>query len=314
MENKDIKTMLPGEIGAEWFTLLGEDEKDKEFIAADSRTYLGDAWRRFRKNRLALISLIFIIVMALLAIFVPILSPYTYDGQDLGARNLGPCLKHLLGTDKFGRDLFVRLMYGARISLSVGFAAAIINLIIGVIYGGISGYLGKKTDMIMMRVVDILYSVPTLLYVILIMLVFGSNIFSVMLAISISGWIGMARQVRSQILTLKEQEFAQAAFVLGASSKRILFKHLIINCMGPIIVNTTMMVPDAIFTEAFLAFVGIGISIPMASWGTMANDARAVMQLYPLQMVWPVAAISLTMLALHFIGDALSDALDPRKR
>ena len=205
-------------------------------------------------------------------------------------------------------------MYGARISLSVGFAAAILNLIIGVTYGGICGYIGGKVDLVLMRIVDILYSVPTLLYVILIMLVFGSNIFSVLLAISISSWVGMARQVRAQVLSLKEQEFAQAAYVIGASRRHILFKHLVINCMGPIIVNTTLMVPNAIFTEAFLAFVGIGISIPMASWGTMANDARSQLMLYPMQMVWPVAAICLTMLSLHFIGDGLSEALDPRER
>lgn len=314
MENEYLNTLAPEEIPDEWFEPLSDDEKDREFIAAASRTYLQDAWHRFRKDKLALCGLVFIGVMVLAAILIPILSPYTYDGQDMGARNLGPCLKHLLGTDKFGRDILVRLMYGARISLSVGFAAAFLNLIIGVFYGGICGYIGGKTDLILMRIVDILYSVPTLLYVILIMLIFGSNIFSVLIAISISSWVGMARQVRAQILTLKEQEFSLAAFVIGASKKRILFKHLVINCMGPIIVNTTMMVPDAIFTEAFLAFVGIGISIPMASWGTMANDARAVMMLYPTQMVWPVLAISLTMLALHFIGDGLSDALDPRKR
>lgn len=313
MEN-DINKIKASRLGYDVFEPLPESEKDKEFIATESRTYLGDAWNRFRKNKLALISLIFIAAVTLAAILVPIFSPYTYDGQDLQARNLGPCLKHLLGTDKFGRDLLVRLMFGARISLTIGFASALINLVIGVVYGGISGYLGGKVDMVLMRIVDILYAVPTLLYVILIMLVFGSNMFSILLALSISGWIGMARQVRAQILTLKEQEFSQAAFVLGASSARVLFKHLIINCMGPIIVNTTLMVPSAIFTEAFLSFVGIGISVPMASWGTMANDARKVFQQQPLQMLWPVLAISITILALHFVGDALSDALDPRKR
>ena len=296
------------------FEKLDDSEKDSEFVAMASKTYLQDAWARFKVNKLALVGLIFIAAMILAAIFVPILSPYTYDGQDMTLRNAASSWAHPFGTDKFGRDILVRCMYGARISLSVGFAAALLNLMIGVVYGGVCGYIGGKLDLVLMRIVDILYSVPTLLYVILIMLIFGANIFSVLLAICVSSWVGMARQVRAQVLSLKEQEFAQAAFVIGASRPRILFKHLVINCMGPIIVNTTLMVPEAIFTEAFLAFVGIGISIPMASWGTMANDAREIWMRYPMQMVWPVAAICLTMLSLHFIGDGLSEALDPRKR
>lgn len=310
----DIARLSPAQIPDELFKPLDESEKDSEFVAMESKTYFQDAWSRFRKNKLALAGLMFIAVMILAAIFIPMLSPYTYDAQDFTTRNAGFSWQHPFGTDKFGRDILVRVMYGARISLSVGFAAALLNLIIGVVYGGICGYIGGKVDLILMRIVDILYSVPTLLYVILIMLVFGSNIFSVLLAISISSWVGMARQVRAQVMSLKEQEFAQAAYVIGASKPHILFKHLVVNCMGPIIVNTTLMVPSAIFTEAFLAFVGIGISIPMASWGTMANDARALLMQYPMQMVWPVMAICLTMLSLNFIGDGLSEALDPRKR
>ena len=280
----------------------------------ESKTYFQDAWGRFKKNKLALVSLVFMAVVILFAIFAPMFSPYTYDGQDLTCRNALPSMTHWFGTDKFGRDIFVRIMYGARISLSVGFAAALLNLVIGVTYGAICGYFGGKVDMILMRLVDIIYSVPTLLYVILIMLIFGSNIFSMLLAIGISSWVGMARLVRGQILTLKEQEYALAAYVIGASKKRIMFKHLIVNCMGPIIVNTTLMVPNAIFTEAFLAFVGIGISIPQASWGTMANDARSLIQSQPIQIIWPVLAICLTMLSLNFIGDGLSEALDPKKK
>ena len=302
------------EIPDEEFALLDDGEKDSEFVAMESKTYLQDAWSRFKRNRLALVSFIFLAVMVLLAVFVPMLSPYTYDGMDMAQINAAPNAAHLLGTDKFGRDIFVRVMYGARISLSVGVAAAILNLVIGVAYGAVCGYIGGKTDMILMRLVDIIYSVPTLLYVILVMLIFGSNMLSVLIAIGISSWVGMARLVRGQILSLKEQEYAQAAFVIGASRGRIMFKHLIVNCMGPIIVNTALMVPDAIFTEAFLAFVGIGISIPQASWGTMASEARSLLQTQPLQMLWPVLAICLTMLSLNFIGDGLSVALDPRKR
>ena len=306
--------IISNEIPDEEFELLDDSEKDSEFVAMESKTYFQDAWSRFKKNKLALVSFVFLAIMVLLAIFAPMLSPYTYDGMDFAQINAAPNAAHWLGTDKFGRDIFVRIMYGARISLSVGVAAAILNLVIGVTYGGICGYIGGKTDMILMRLVDIIYSVPTLLYVILIMLIFGSNIISMLIAIGISSWVGMARLVRGQILSLKEQEYAQAAFVLGASRARIMFKHLIVNCMGPIIVDTTLMVPGAIFTEAFLAFVGIGISIPQASWGTMANEARSLLQSQPLQMLWPVLAICLTILSLNFIGDGLSEALDPKKR
>lgn len=301
------------ELSDDMFEKLSDSEKNNEFIAVQSKTYFQDAWAHFKKNKLALVSLCFLLVMVALAILVPLLSPYTYDGQDLTLRNDPPSLSHPLGTDKFGRDIFVRLMYGARISLSVGFAAAFINLFIGVVYGGVCGYFGGKLDMVLMRIADIIYSIPSMLYVIMVMLIFGSNIFSVLLALSVSGWIGMARQVRTQVMSLKEREYAQAARVMGASHRRILFKHLITNSIGPIIVNTTLMVPQAIFTEAFLAFVGIGISIPQSSWGTMANEARSLIQSYPIQMLWPVLAISLTMLSLNFIGDGLNEALDPRK-
>ena len=304
--------ILTDEIPDEEFELLDDSEKNSEFAAVDSRTYLQDAWSRFKKNKLALMSLVFLVVMVLLAIFGPVLSPYTYDEMDAARVNALPSASHLLGTDKFGRDIFVRLMSGARISLSVGFAAAFMNLMIGIVYGGICGYIGGKTDIILMRIVDIIYAVPTLLYVVLIMLIFGSNVYSVLIAIGISSWVGMARLVRGQILSLKEQEYAQAAFVIGASRARIMFKHLIVNSLGPIIVETTLMVPTAIFTEAFLAFVGIGISIPQASWGTMANEARSLLQIQPLQMLWPVLAICLTILSLNFIGDGLSEALNPK--
>ena len=305
--------MAMNTISDDMFAPLPEEERNSEFIAMDSKTYLQDAWGRFKKNKLALISLIFLGIMILLAIFVPIISPYTYDGMSDDV-NIMPCMAHLLGTDKFGRDILTRLMYGARISLMVGFLAAILNLIIGVVYGGIAGYAGGKVDMVMMRIIDCIYSIPSMLYVILIMLVLGSNIYSVLVGISISSWIGMARQVRTQIQTLKQQEFAMAAYVIGASKKRILFKHLIINSMGPIVVSATMMVPDAIFTEAFLAFIGIGISLPQASWGTLCNEARAQLTQYPIQIIWPVMAICLTVLVLNFIGDGVGEALDPKKK
>ncbi|MBQ6934458.1 MAG: ABC transporter permease [Clostridia bacterium] len=299
---------------ADLFEPLSEEEKNSEFIAAKSKTYFQDAWTRFKKNKMALVGLGFLIVITILAIFVPALSPYEYDMMDLASSNLMPSLQHPMGTDKFGRDIFVRIMYGARISLSVGFASAFICLFIGIVYGGVAGYIGGKVDMVLMRIVDILYSIPTLLIVILIMLIFGSNIVSILIGLCATSWMGMARLVRAQVLTLKEQEFALAAYVLGASKMRILFKHLIINCMGPIIVNVTLMVPSAIFTEAFLSFVGIGISAPAASWGTLANEARTLIESNPIQIIWPVASICITMLSLNFIGDGVSDAFDPKKK
>ena len=315
IKNDQLKAeILPAEIPDEEFALLDDSEKDSEPMAAESRTYFQDVWLRFRKNKRAMLSLAFLVILVLLAVFMPMLSPYTYDGMDLNQINSLPSSSHWLGTDKFGRDILVRVMYGARISLTIGVSAAILNLLIGVTYGAICGYFGGKTDILLMRLVDIIYSVPTLLYVILITLIFGSNMLSMLIAIGVSSWVGMARLVRGQILSLKEKEYAQAAYVIGASKARIIFRHLIINCLGPIIVDTTLMVPSAIFTEAFLAFVGVGISIPQASWGTMANEARSLLQTQPLQMLWPVLAICLTMLSLNFIGDGLREAIDPKKR
>lgn len=296
------------------FQPLPEEEKNSEYIASESVTYFKDVWRRLMKNKLTVFGMVILLIVIILAILGPILSGYTYDGQDFNLRNALPCAEHLFGTDKFGRDIFTRVCYGARISLTIGFSAAFINLVIGTIYGGIAGYAGGRVDLFMMRLVDILYAIPSTMYVILIMVVLGANMYSVLAGICISSWVGMARMVRSQVLTLKQQEFAMAAQVLGASQARILFRHLIINSMGPIVVNFTFMVPSAIFTEAYLSFIGVGISVPMASWGTLAQDARPLLDSYPIQMVWPVLAICITMFALNFVGDGLTEALDPKKK
>lgn len=296
------------------FEKLDESSKNAEKIAYESKTYFKDAWGRFRKNKMALTGLIFLAVMITLCIVVPILSPHTYDGQDLTAINAGSSLSHPLGTDYLGRDLLVRIMMGGRISLTVGFAAAAISLVIGITYGGIAGYCGGKVDMVMMRIVDAMYSIPDMLYIILITVVLEPSMGTILLGICITSWMGMARQVRTQVMTLKEQEFSLAAFVLGASRKRILFKHLVVNSMGPIIVSVTLLVPSAIFNEAFLGFLGIGIPAPNASWGTLANDAKRFLTTAPMQVLWPTLAICLTMLALNFIGDGLGDALDPKKK
>jgi len=306
---KDKYQSLPDEMFA-----IGQDDGSAEEIVRPSVTYWQDVWRRFRKDPLAMMGMVVIIVMALLSIFVPMFSPYTYDGMDLMSMNKGPSLAHPCGTDQMGRDLFIRILYGARISLTIGLVAAAINFVIGVIYGGLSGYIGGRTDMIMMRIVDILTSLPSLLYIVLIMLVFGSNMGSVILALCFTSWIGTARVVRSEVMRLKHSEYVLAARLAGAKTRHLLISHLIPNAMGPIIVSTAFLIPNAIFSEAFLSFLGIGIKAPMASWGTLANDAIPMMQQQPYQMLFPVLAICLTMFSFNFIGDGLRDALDPRMK
>ena len=312
--NLNLVNDLPETLPEELFDILPEDEKNSEFIAVTIKTFAKDAWDRFRKNKLALIGLIYLVIIIILAIVVPMVAPYQFDTQDMTNRNALPSLAHWFGTDKLGRDIFVRIMYGARVSLSIAFATAAINLVIGVLYGGIAGYIGGKVDMVMMRIIDIIYAVPSLIYVVLILLVFGDSIGSMMLAICLTSWIGMARQVRTQIMSLKEMEFSLAAKVLGASNSRILLRHLIINALGPIIVSLTMMVPGAIFTEASLSFIGIGLNPSIPSWGKLANDCRALLFTQPIQIIWPVAAISLTILALNFVGDGIGEAFQARTR
>lgn len=302
------------EISDDLFEKLPDEDKNSEFIAMKSKTFFRDAWDRFCQNKLALVGFVFIVIMVSMAILVPILSKYGYETQDMVNRNAMPSLEHPFGTDKLGRDIFVRVFYGARISLAIGFSTAAINLFIGVIYGGISGYVGGKVDMIMMRTVDIIYSVPTLLYVVLILMVFGNTVESMMLAICLTSWIGMARQVRAQVMSLKQMEYALAAKVIGCSHTRILLKHLITNALGPIIVELTLMVPSAIFTEAFLSFVGIGLDPTIPSWGKLANDCRQLLFTEPIQIIWPVTAICLTILSLNFLGDGIGEAFQTKTR
>jgi len=275
-------------------------------------TFGRDTWERFAKNQRALFGLILLTLIVLFAFLGPLLSPYPYDGMDTSLMNQGPSWAHWMGTDQFGRDELTRVMYGARISLLIGFTATAINLAIGIVIGGVSGYVGGALDMILMRVVDIVFSIPAMIYMILIMLILGSNVGAVILGICVSGWVNMARIVRGEVLSLKGREFATAAFVLGAGRWRILFRHLIVNAMGPVIVTATLMVPQAIFNEAFLSFIGIGISAPQASLGTLAQDAQMLMRVYPMRMVYPVLVISVVIFALNFIGEGLEDALNPK--
>jgi len=283
---------------------------DMEFVP--SKSFARDTWERFCRNRRALAGLIVLAVIVLFAFTGPLVSPYPYDGMNTSIMNLGSSLKHWMGTDQFGRDLLTRVLYGARISLIIGFAATAINLVIGIIVGGISGYVGGVVDMVLMRIVDIIFSIPAMIYMILIMLIMGSNVSAVIIGICVNGWVNMARIVRSEVISLKEREFSTAAFVIGASKWRILFRHLIINALGPIIVTATLMVPQAIFNEAFLSFIGIGISAPQASLGTLAQDAQMLMRVYPMRMVYPVLVICIVIFALNFIGEGLEEALNPK--
>lgn len=291
---------------------------EREIINLQNQTvtlgYWQDAFFRLKKNKMAILGLTIIIIIILLAIFIPIFSSHSYDEQNLMLPNQSPSFEHWFGTDNLGRDIFIRVLYGARISLAIGIVASFINFFIGVIYGGISGFCGGKVDRIMMNIVDILYSVPTLLYVILLMVVLKPGLVNIFIALGIGYWLQMARIVRGQILALKQQEFIMAARSIGASRIRILLRHLIPNTMGAIVVTMTLAIPDAIFTEAFLSFIGLGVSAPMASWGVLASEGINNIRAYPFQLFFPAAAISITMLAFNFLGDGLRDVLDPKMR
>jgi oligopeptide transport system permease protein len=297
------------------FEPLNLDETEKNVVVRPSETYWQDAWRRLKENKVAIVSLVMLVFLAVIAIFGPMISKFNYYSNDMKVLNVSPNSVHYFGTDELGRDLYVRVLYGMRISLAVGIVSAFINFVIGVIYGGISGYYGGATDNVMMRIVDVLYSVPTMLYVILLMCILGkADIWNIFIALGISYWVGMARIVRGQVLSLKQQEFVLAARALGAKNLRIITRHLIPNCMGPIIVCLTMSIPSAIFTEAFLSFVGLGVSAPMASLGVLCNDALDTYKTYPFQLFFPSLAICLIMLAFNLFGDGLRDALDPKMR
>lgn len=307
------------DVNKELFTPLSGEEKIFEQVVRPSVGYWANAWRRLKSNKTALFSLIMIIIIVIAAVFTPITLEktfgYTYYDTS-NATNLRPNGQHWFGTDNLGRDLFVRVMYGARYSLIIAFAASVMNLVIGVLYGGIAGFKGGSLDNIMMRIVDVLYSIPTLIYVVLLMAVLkkegSTGLFAIIVAMAISYWVGMARIVRGDILQLKQQEFVLAAKTLGASKVRILIKHLIPNCMGSIIVTMTLFVPSAIFTEAFLSYIGLGLNAPLASLGTLANDAKGLLTTAPYQLLFPAAMICLIILAFNLFGDGLTEALDPK--
>jgi len=271
-----------------------------------------DAWHRLQRNRLAVAGGVTLLLLAAACVFGPLLSRFGYAEQDLNNTFAAPGTTHWLGTDQLGRDLLVRALSGGRISLGVGLCATFVALTIGVVYGAVAGYLGGRTDAVMMRLVDIIYALPFTIFVILLMVFLGRNIILLFVAIGAVEWLTMARIVRSQIMSLKKMEFIEAARSLGYSHKRIIFRHLLPNALGPIIVYTTLTIPAVMLLEAFLSFLGLGVQPPMSSWGTLIKDGAEKMEEYWWLLVFPGALFSLTLFSLNFLGDGLRDALDVR--
>ncbi|WP_150266296.1 ABC transporter permease [Paenibacillus tepidiphilus] len=294
------------------FRKVGIDERQAEVIQRESLSAWRDAWQRLRQNKLAMTALGILGLIILSAIFMPFISKYNYYSNDLMNTNKPPSSDHWFGTDDLGRDIFVRTWYGARISLLVGLAAAAIDLIIGVIYGGIMGYFGGRVDNIMNKFSEILYSIPYLLVVILLLVVMEPSLGTIILALTITGWINMSWIVRGEIMQLKNREFVLASRSMGAGSKRLLFRHLLPNAVGPIIVTITLSVPNAIFAEAFLSFLGLGVQAPISSLGSMINDSLTGWLYYPWRFLFPAVLVSLIMLSFNIFGDGLRDALDPK--
>ncbi|AEE90255.1 MULTISPECIES: ABC transporter permease [Tepidanaerobacter] len=308
MDSSDIIT-------DEMFTVVGKDIENYNLITRPSLSYWQDAWIRLKKNKVAMLGLAIIIFYIIMAIIGPYMTSADYRMTNSAIADQLPSKEHWFGTDSLGRDLWARVWLGARVSLTIGFAVTLLNQFIGIIIGGISGYFGGKLDMIIMRIIDVLYGIPSLIVAILVILVRGeSGIASLIIAMIITGWIGSARFVRGQVLQLKNQEFVLAAKVLGASSMRIILRHLIPNMMGLLITNITMAIPGAIFSEAFLSYIGIGIQPPDTSWGQLAREGAQVFMAYPWEIFLPSFFISTTMLSLNLLGDGLRNALDPKMR
>lgn len=334
----------------ELFEPATDEEKKQQDVMSESVSFFKDGFRKLLKNPLAVISMVVLVIVILTIIIAPMIVPYEYDEmlsvngkRDKGAKNLAPFtyseleqeyiknggerFPHIFGTDEQCRDYFVRVIYGTRVSLLVGVFASIIVLFIGVIYGSISGYVGGTADMIMMRIVDIIYSLPDMLIIILLSVVLkeaitlppgsilsrlGSNMISLFIVYGCLYWVSMARQVRGQILSIKENEYILAAKSIGTSSARIIKKHILPNCISVIIISTALQVPSAIFTESYLSFVGLGVNAPMPSLGSLANAAREGLQSYPYKLVFPAIMICLIVLSLNLLGDGLRDAFDPK--
>ena len=271
-----------------------------------------DAWLRLRKNKLALLGGSVLLFMVVVALLTPWIAPYSYEAQNLDLGASAPSAAHWLGTDIFGRDVLTQIMYGGRISLAVGFIATAVALLIGVTWGAVAGYVGGRIDAVMMRLVDILYALPFMIFIVLLMVVFGRNILLLFLAIGAVEWLTMARIMRSQVQSLRQQEFVEAAVSVGLSPTAIIRKHVVPNALGPIIVYTTLTIPSVMLLEAFLSFLGLGIQPPATSWGLLISYGAETMEEYPWLLIFPGCALTLTLFSLNFLGDGLRDALDVR--
>ncbi|MDD7661806.1 MAG: ABC transporter permease [Eubacteriales bacterium] len=347
------KHFLSLQINLQKFSPATDEEKQQHETMRKSTTFFRDGMRKLMKNPLAVASMIVLIILTLTIIIVPAIYPYSYsqmitvDGKrDKTAKNLAPfeyskneqkaiengetIFPHIFGTDELCRDYFIRVVFGARVSLLVGLFASLIVLVIGLLYGSISGYFGGRVDLIMMRIVDIIYSLPDTLMVILLSVVLGqtigpviqgtvlasigNNMISLFIVFGLLYWVGMARLVRGQILSIKNNEYVLAAKAMGAKPRRIIRKHILPNCMSVIIISVALQIPSAIFTESFLSFIGLGVQAPMPSLGSLANAARGGMQSYPWKMLFPALAICLIVLSFNLLGDGLRDAFDPKLR
>jgi len=347
------KHFLSLQINLQKFSPATDEEKQQHETMRESTTFFRDGMRKLMKNPLAVASMIVLIILTLTIIIVPAIYPYSYsqmitvDGKrDKTAKNLAPfeyskneqkaiengetIFPHIFGTDELCRDYFIRVVFGARVSLLVGLFASLIVLVIGLLYGSISGYFGGRVDLIMMRIVDIIYSLPDTLMVILLSVVLGqtigpmiqgtvlasigNNMISLFIVFGLLYWVGMARLVRGQILSIKNNEYVLAAKAMGAKPRRIIRKHILPNCMSVIIISVALQIPSAIFTESFLSFIGLGVQAPMPSLGSLANAARGGMQSYPWKMLFPALAICLIVLSFNLLGDGLRDAFDPKLR
>lgn len=287
---------------------------DADKMTRPSLTYWSDAWRRFKENKLAMVSSVILLIIIALAIVQPMVSRYEYDEQDLFATNQGPSLEHLFGTDQLGRDIFTRCWSGARVSLMIGVVVAVLNGTVGILYGGIAGYFGGVADNLMMRLCELIGAIPSMLWMILLVLIMKPGVLPIIVAIGATGWIGMARLFRGQVLTLRETEFVMASRTMGAGSIWIIVKHLLPNAMSPIIISMANAIPGAIFSESFLSYIGLGLPLPLASWGTLASDGANQLLIFPYQLLFPALLICITMLCFNLMGDGLRDALDPRMR
>lgn len=298
------------------FVILGPLDEAQEAFAAKPVTYARDAWNRFRRNRVALAAAVLLILLVLTVAFGPLVSGYDLaERANARARNLPPSAAHWMGTDSMGRDLFTRVCAGGRVSIAIGLAGAAIVIVVGALYGGLAALLGGRADMLMMRVVDVLSSVPNLLVVILISIVLDSkSVATLVFALTVTGWCPTARIVRSQMLQISRMDYVLAARQMDIPPVAIVLRHLVPNAMGVIIVDATFRIPGFIFSEAFLSYVGLGVQPPQTSWGALAAAAQGMFQFYPWQLLFPAGMIALTMLAFTLLGDGLRDALDPRLR